>query len=49
MERYLMDFCLYYEKDVCNETIKRARMMSSPQEPGEPSAVFPFGEEQRKF
>lgn len=49
MERYLMDRCLRYEKDVCNESVKRARCMSGPMEPGDPVPMFPIGEEQKKL
>lgn len=49
MERYLMDCCPHYDMDVCNETARRARKMSGPDEPGDPSTRFPRSKEQAKL
>jgi uncharacterized protein YbaR (Trm112 family) len=49
MTRYLMDFCYYYKKGVCNETVRRARSMGGPLEPGESFPMFPSGQEQEKL
>ena len=49
MERNLMDFCYYYEKEVCDKTVKTARRMTGPLEPGDPIKMFPIGKEQEKL
>jgi hypothetical protein len=49
MTRYLMDFCYHYNKEVCDETIRAARRMGGPLEPGDPIQMFPIGQEQEKL
>jgi hypothetical protein len=49
MARYLMDFCYFCEKEVCDETVKAARKMSGPLKLGDPGPIFPFGKEQEKL
>ena len=49
MERYLMDLCLNYGKDFCNDEVRSARRMSGPDEPGDPSERFPRGKKQARL
>lgn len=48
MNKYLMDYCLNYGKEACNDQVKKARMPKEIQQ-GEPIPAWPVGKEQDKL